>query len=164
VKGIGSISLELKSCGNIYLNILYVPGLKKNLLSISCLEDKSNIVSFVDGKVLVWDKGSSINEARMIGFCEGALYKLYTPLAQVLVHLEVSPTELWLKYYGHHHYKIFPSMSKMVNGIPKIKDDHEGTCKGCAIGKNVKKPFASSETRSKEILDFIYSCMWTYGS
>eukprot|EP00253_Pinus_taeda_P014589 PITA_14589 len=158
VKAIGSTSLELQSGGNIHLNnILYVAGLKKKLLSISCLEDKGNRVSFVDGKVLVWDKGSNINEARVIGVCKGTLYRLYTPLAQALFHLEVSPFELWHRRYGHLHYKIVPSMSQMVNGFPEIKDDREGTCKGCTLGKNVKKPFASSETRSQEILDLIHS-------
>jgi hypothetical protein len=30
-------------------------------------------------------------------------------------------------------------------------------CKGCALGKNVKASFPSSETRSKGILDLIHS-------
>jgi len=52
VKWIGSTSLELEFGGNIHLNnILYVPGLKKNLLSISFLEDKGDKVAFVDAIV-----------------------------------------------------------------------------------------------------------------
>ena len=67
VRGIGSTLLELETRGRIHLNnILFVPGLKKNLLSIYYLEDKGNKLFFVDGKVLVWDKESSINEARII--------------------------------------------------------------------------------------------------
>ena len=42
----------------------------------------------------------------------------------------------------------------MVNVIPELKEDHEGVCKGCALGKNVKKPFGSSASKSKEIIDF----------
>jgi hypothetical protein len=38
-----------------------------------------------------------------------------------------------------------------------LKSTHEGICKGCALGKNVKKPFPSSNNRSKEILDLIHS-------
>jgi len=45
----------------------------------------------------------------------------------------------------------------MVNGIPKLKEDHEEVCMGCALGKNVKKPFGSSASSSKEILDLIHS-------
>ena len=48
-------------------NVLYVPGLKKNLLSIFTLEDKGYRVAFVDGKVLTWPKESSIDSARVIG-------------------------------------------------------------------------------------------------
>ena len=54
VRGMGSTSLKMENGAKFHLNtILYVPGLKKNLLSISCLEDKGDRVSFVDEKVLV---------------------------------------------------------------------------------------------------------------
>jgi len=48
LKGSSSHSVELGDN-----NILYVPGLKKNLLSISCLDDKGDMIGFVYGKVLV---------------------------------------------------------------------------------------------------------------
>jgi transposase InsO family protein len=35
--------------------------------------------------------------------------------------------------------------------------DHEGICKGCAQGKNVKKPFPSSDSKAKGALDIIHS-------
>ena len=102
-------------------NILYVLSLKKKLLSISFLEDKGDKIAFFDGKVLVWGKGSSINEARVIGIREGTLYRLFTLLSQALVHLDVSPSERWNIRYGHLHYKIFSSLSQMINGIPELK-------------------------------------------
>jgi transposase InsO family protein len=45
----------------------------------------------------------------------------------------------------------------MVEGVPKLQSIHEGICRGFALGKNVKKPFSSSDNRSKEILDLIHS-------
>ena len=45
----------------------------------------------------------------------------------------------------------------MVVGIPKLQLVHEGVCRGCALGKNIKKPFPSSENRSKGILYLIHS-------
>ena len=35
-------------------DVLFVPGLKKNLLSISVLDAESMRVAFVDGQVLMW--------------------------------------------------------------------------------------------------------------
>ena len=37
-------------------DVLYVPGLKKNLLSISYLDKKAFRVAFIDGQVLMWKK------------------------------------------------------------------------------------------------------------
>jgi hypothetical protein len=45
----------------------------------------------------------------------------------------------------------------MVVGIPELQLVHEGFCRGCALGKNIKKPFPSGDNRSKEILDLIHS-------
>eukprot|EP00253_Pinus_taeda_P021955 PITA_21955 len=92
VRGLGSTSLKLDNGSKLHLNnILYVPSLKKNLLSISCLEDKGERNAFVDGKVLVWGKDSSIDKARVIRVREGSLYQIITPPPQALVHMEISP-------------------------------------------------------------------------
>jgi hypothetical protein len=48
-------------------DVLYVPGLKKNLLSISSLEKKRFRFSFIDGEVLMWPKGKTMEEAIVIG-------------------------------------------------------------------------------------------------
>ena len=53
VEGFGQASIKMKTCNYVHLsNVLYVPGLVKNLVSISCLEDKGNKIAFMDGKVL----------------------------------------------------------------------------------------------------------------
>ena len=45
----------------------------------------------------------------------------------------------------------------MVTGMPEVSPKHEGICKGCALGKNTKKSFPISNSRSKGILDLIHS-------
>ena len=95
VKCLGSTSLKLENGAKLHLNnTLYVPGLKKNLLSISCLEDKGDRVAFVNGKVLVWGNNSSTDKAKFIGVREGTLYRVITPSPQALVHMEINPIEL----------------------------------------------------------------------
>jgi hypothetical protein len=45
----------------------------------------------------------------------------------------------------------------MVEGIPELQSTHEGICKGCALGNNMRKPFPRSNIISKEIIDLIHS-------
>lgn len=47
-------------------------------------------------------------------------------------------------------------MSKVVIGLPDLKIDHDGTCKGCAKGKNIKNPFPKSETKTKSTLELTH--------
>jgi hypothetical protein len=92
----------LESGNHVHLsNVLYVPGLEKNLVSISCLEDKGNRIAFVDGKVLSWHKNSNIEDARVIGSREGNLYRLLEQNEEALVHDEVNPNKLWHRRYAH---------------------------------------------------------------
>ena len=48
-------------------DVLLILGLRKNLLSISALEEKGFRISFVDGEVFMWPKGKSFNDAIVIG-------------------------------------------------------------------------------------------------
>jgi hypothetical protein len=45
----------------------------------------------------------------------------------------------------------------MVTGLPEIHVQHNGVCRGCSLGKNVKGSFLSSDSKSKGILDLIHS-------
>ena len=48
-------------------DILYVPGLKKNLLSVAGLEDKGHRILFMDKKVFLWAKDTDLDLAVKIG-------------------------------------------------------------------------------------------------
>jgi hypothetical protein len=57
-------------------DVLYVPELKMNFLSVSTMEDSGYAISFEDGRVLIWLKGSDIDSARVFGVREGKVYRL----------------------------------------------------------------------------------------
>ena len=77
IKGSGEYSYKLDSGKSLTMNeVLFVPGLKKNLLSISALDEKGMRVAFIDGQVIMWPKGKTIDDAVVIGEQEGGLYKL----------------------------------------------------------------------------------------
>jgi hypothetical protein len=138
-------------------DVLYVPGLTKNLLSISALDKKGFRVAFIDGEVLMWPKGKTIEDAIVIGTEEGGLYKLKGHSDAALTHSTESPCELWHRRLAHINYKALPYVSKVVTGLPKFKVDHEGVCKGCAQGKNIKNPFPKSDSKAEGILELIHS-------
>ena len=138
-------------------DVLFVPGLKKNLLSISALDAKGMRVAFVDGQVIMWPKGKIIDDAIVIREQEGGLYKLKGHPEQAMVHNIVEPNELWHRRLAHVKYRALPLASKVVEGLPKIQAKHEGVCKECAKGKNTNKTFPSSERKEKRILEIIHS-------
>ena len=77
IKGMGEASYKLHSRKSMNMkDVLYVPGLKKNLLSISGLDKKGFRVAFVDGEVLMWKKGKTIDGVVVLGVEEGGIYKL----------------------------------------------------------------------------------------
>ena len=64
IKGMGEASCKLDSGKSMKMkDVLHVPGLKKNILSISTLDKIGFRVSFIDGKVLMWSKGKTIDDA-----------------------------------------------------------------------------------------------------
>ena len=95
-------------------DVLFVPKLKRNLLSISGLAKKGFRVAFVDGEVLIWPKGKTIEDAKVIGEHEDGLYKLIGKPVHVLVHSTISPCELWHRRFGHLHYRALPLASKAI--------------------------------------------------
>ena len=48
-------------------------------------------------------------------------------------------------------------MRKVAIGLPNLKREHGGPCKGCEQGKNIKNPFSKSDTNTKGTLELIHS-------
>ena len=158
IKGSGEANYKLDSEKSMKMkDVLFVPGLKKNILSISGLHAKGMRVASVDGKVPMWPNGKTIDDAVVIGEKEGGLYKLKGQPKQALVHDLVEPSKLWHRRLAHVNYRALPLARKVVEGIPEIHETHEGICKGFVKGKNTKKTFPSRKSKEKGILETIHS-------
>ena len=92
-----------------------------------------------------------------IGVRELSMYRLSTPPAQVLVHDSTNMGELWHKILAHINYRALLALRNIVMGLAALHLDHDGVCRGCTLGKNTKGSFSNSESRSKDILDLVYS-------
>jgi hypothetical protein len=158
IKGGGESTYKLDSRTPMKMkNVLYVPILTKNLLSILALDKNGFKVPFIDGEVLMWPKGKPVEDAIVIGTEEGGLYKLKGHSDATLILSTEIPCELWHRRLAHINYKSLPFVSKVVIGLLEYKVDHEGVCKGCAQGKNIKNPFLKSNSKAEGIFDLIHS-------
>ena len=85
--------------------MLYVPGLTKNLISVSTLEDKGYQVKFHDHRVYIRPKGSDRSLDRVIGRRSAKVYRLHFELAKAPVsNNNNSQGELWHRRMEHLHH------------------------------------------------------------
>ena len=77
VNEVAIVRFKLESTGSLQVaNVLYVPELKMNLLSILTMEVDGYTISFGDGRVLIQPKGSSKDSTLVLGAREGKVYSL----------------------------------------------------------------------------------------
>jgi hypothetical protein len=158
IKGVGESNYNIDSRTPIKMkDVLYVPGLTNNLISISNLDKKGSRVAFTDGEFLMWPKGKTIEEAIVIGKEEGGLYKLKGHSEAALTHSIENPCELWHTRLDKINYKALQYVSKAVTGLQEFKVDHEGVCNECAQGKNIENPFLKRDSKAEGVLELIHS-------
>ena len=106
IRGSGEASYKLDSRKYLKMkDVLYIPILKKNILSIFALDAKGIRVAFVNGQVLMLVRGKTIEDATVIGEEDGGLYKLKGQPEQAPVHDSTEPSELWKRRIVHVHYR-----------------------------------------------------------
>jgi hypothetical protein len=138
------------------IDVLYVLGFKKNLVSVSTIQEKSYEVFFCDGKVLPFPRGSSITSAKVIGTRHERLYKFLFQPVRELIHSTSSSSdlcELWNKRMAHFHHGSLRVLREMVTGVPHFSSEHHELCKGCSLGKYTKTSLPRSDSREAGILD-----------
>jgi hypothetical protein len=123
VKAVGSgiVSFQRESLPPMLLrDVLYVIGLKKNLISVSTIEERGYEVLFRDGHVLLFPKGSSITSAKVIGTRHEKLCKFMFQPASALFHSTSNNDlcELWHRRMAHLHHGAPRIPRDIVTGVP----------------------------------------------
>eukprot|EP00253_Pinus_taeda_P033869 PITA_33869 len=154
VKGVGNVTLQLNQGNAIHLQVvLYVPDLKKNLVSISTMEDKGFKVDFIDGKVHVWK--INFKDAFTLAFRVKTLYQVGGSLLGAMSCDTSLQSELWHPRFSHLHYNPLPDVRQRVTRMPEFKVEHEGACPGCVKGKLTRGPFPSSNRKTTSTLTYL---------
>jgi hypothetical protein len=142
----------------VFRDILYVPGLKKNLISISTIQDRGFEVSFRGEEVLIHRKGSTITSTRVTGTRDGKLYILsFQPLHPLASSNSSQSCELWHRTMAHLHHAALRVLREIVTRLPQFGTEHQKVYKGCALRKYTKTVFPSNDSRSGGILDLVDS-------
>jgi hypothetical protein len=107
-QGIGTMMFQ-REFGKFlrFIDVLYVPGLTKNLISTSTLEDKGFEVTFRGGKVYIRLKGSTAKMDKVIGVRNEKVYKLQVESTKALVKVSHIWEKLWHGRMVHPHHGAF---------------------------------------------------------
>ena len=73
------------------------------------------------------------------------------------MHETLDSNEIWHRRLGHINFPALTSMEKSVTRMPKLSHIHNESCKGCALGKNTKKSFPHSLSKTKDVLELVHS-------
>lgn len=133
IKGCGDIPVKLPSGDIKHLkNVLYVLGIKKNLISVSMITDQDMQVQFFKNGCVIQD---SKLETVATGVRVGNLYRLDArSIPQQAMVAATSTTEnLWHQRFGHINLQdlILLKNKGMVDGLPPLHNV-KLECDGCA--------------------------------
>lgn len=165
--GIGSIEAICKftKCKVTIKNVLHVPDVRKNLLSVSKMEDNNLKVVFTKGRVEAYSE----NKLLLVGNKKGTLYHvdMYVNLNNSVCNYSgVSEksenlVKLWHRRYGHLGYENLKLLSKdkLVHGLENLKnfDINNKHCEPCILGKITRKPFNKKGYRAKRPLELVHT-------
>ncbi|GJT19106.1 zinc finger, CCHC-type containing protein [Tanacetum coccineum] len=157
IHGKGSVALEFSSGKIVTLfNVLYVPKLRKNLVSGPVLNKCGYKQVYESDKYILSKCGVFVG----FGYYNNGMFMLNlnkVPDDSDSVYMSSSTvvnSSLWHARLGHVHYKRMLEMSK-DELIPAI-DENPDKCTTCMLTKITRKPFKSI-TRKSVILELIHS-------
>jgi len=142
VKGIGDIAIDSDSGVKIISDMLYVPEIDINMLSVGQLLEKDFVVVFKDKTCEIFDTNDiKILSVRMKGKSLPA--NMQTDLAYPSV---ADHGQLWHKRLGHYHYSALSFIQKndLVQNMPSI-EVRDNVCGVCELGKQSRKPFPHNQ-------------------
>lgn len=143
-------------------NILHVPEIKKNLLSVQkfCLD---NNVFFEFHSSFFVVKDESTRTTLLTGPSEHGLYSLHLPqlhsIPPVAFSAARASSTTWHRRLGHPNQSLFNFMLSSLS-LPVTNKTLSTFCSSCHLGKSSKLHLPVSTFRSNNILDLVYCDVW----
>ena len=119
-------------------DVLYIKGLKANLLSITQICDEDFLVQFSKkGCIIIDEERTQVLEGnRTTDNCYGVV--LMAPISCRSAHVDM--LELWHHIFGHANFKQVAKVSKLeaIEGLPKFGKVEKTICGARQMGKQTK--------------------------
>ncbi|KAG8501714.1 hypothetical protein CXB51_004760 [Gossypium anomalum] len=156
-KGRGNVVINTKSGNKVISNVLFVPDIDQNLLSVGQLVEKGYSLIFKNDLCIVEDSyGQELVTVAMTDRCfmldvNQLEKKAYTSLAD--------DAGLWHRRFGHVNYKSLDQLHKLnlVEDMSKV-EPKDTVCEVCQLGKQTRLPFPTNVAwRARERLELVYS-------
>ncbi|CAL5381550.1 unnamed protein product [Camellia sinensis] len=156
VRGKGTVATESVLGTKLITDVLYVPRIDQNLLSVGQLLEKGYKLLFEDKKCMIRDvDGREVCTIKMRGKC----FSL-DPMKeeQTAYQVSMNTTEIWHKRLGHFHHGalIYMQKNQLVQGLPPL-EEHLLGCKACQYGKQSRLPFPKKAWRASQKLQLIHT-------
>ena len=157
--GEGNIKKIKFECGEMLvnlMNVLYVPDLGDNLLSVHSMTMHGANVIFSKGVCKISANGKILGIGQKYERLFGikAVFPDHVCIAQAKP-LDDYSLELWHDRMGHINKNSISTLQKVVEGINTIKRVNH--CLSCAKGKQQREPFKSRSSHSEDILDIVHT-------
>ncbi|CAD6255178.1 unnamed protein product [Miscanthus lutarioriparius] len=164
IVGIGSVQIKTyDGMTRTLKNVRYIPGMSRNLISLSTLDAEGYKYSGSDG-VLKVSKGSlvclkdDLNSAKLYVLRVCTLPGSDSAVAAV-TNDEPSKTNLWHMRLGHmsHHGMAELMKRNLLDGCTSSKIKF---CEHCIFGKHKRVHFNTSVHTTKGTLDYVHADLW----
>lgn len=160
VKGCGKVNIHIKEKDGTerkiqVRNVLYIPDLATNLLSVSQMTKNGCEVKFYNNDCKIYKNNKEILSAKS----HNNMYIINTEQNCALMSIsnEQKPF-LWHQRMGHLNFSDLQRMPENVTGLEKLSPMKETiTCTTCLEGKQTRQPFKSVGTRASKLLEIIHS-------
>lgn len=137
---------------------MYVPGVTKNMISVSMITDQDLKVKFLKSNYYIKDLLDGMKTIAKRIWTRG-LYKLDVRPTQIwaLTTTSLTTEELWHQIFGHINYNDLLLLQKkeMVRDLPMLKQVHND-CDVCTLGKMHREEFpVRVERKQRDILELV---------
>ncbi|CAL9011028.1 unnamed protein product, partial [Prunus brigantina] len=160
VAGMGSLVIDTTKGRKYIREVMYLPGLKENLLSVGQMDEHGYFLVFGGGVCKVFDSFSMNCLIIKVPMMKNICYPL-SLLAENQLVMKASITQCtwtWHKRLGHLHFKGLKQLrdKDMVHGLPQLEEQN-GVCEGCQIGKQHRNVFPKNQAqRASSSLELVH--------